>query len=153
MKILVFANTNGCVDLIKKAIDQTKIDAIIHLGNGLRDFEKINFCVPVFLTKSNKDFFVKADKIKKIDLKGTKILCTYGHKSDTKNNFFKLEKRAKQENAKLVLFGCGNKTYAQKDNIIFANPGCFFKTEGSCLLVEFFKNEIKVEDVFVDCIN
>ena len=149
----MIANTNGCVEQIQKAVNQTKPDTIFHLGNGVNDLGLVKTTAPIYITKSNKDHFLKAQLIAKFQIEDVMVLCTYGHKEKTQKSIKNLLEKAKKEKANLVLFGCGEKTYLQRDEITFVNPGEIKKYDGTCIVVDINKDKFSVEEISLSAID
>lgn len=147
MKILVLSNSNGNSKQIENAISITKPNAVFHLGNGIKDLANLRIEVPLYLTKGKKDFFIKADSIKKFNVQSFCVLLTYGHKLSTKKSINNLEKLAQKEHANIMLFGCGKKFYYEKDGITFINPGQIYKNDGNCVLLEIDNGKFNCVDI------
>ena len=147
MKILVLSNSNGNSKQIESAISISNPNAIFHLGNGIRDLSNLRIEVPLYLTKGKKDFFIKAEPIKKFNVQNISILLTYGHKFGTQHSILNLEKLAHKEHANVMLFGCGKKFYYEKDGVTYINPGKIYKNDGNCVLLEIENGKINCIDI------
>ena len=42
MKILIFSDSHGDVDIMRDIVEKEKPDMIIHLGDSIKDAEKLN---------------------------------------------------------------------------------------------------------------
>lgn len=114
MNIIVISDSHGIASKIDKVIDMqiTKPDALMFLGDGLRDLSRCNKLegIDVYSVKGNCDWesfygdFNAADE-QMVDIKGIKILLTHGHLHGVKSTYHRLELHAYTKGADIVLFG------------------------------------------------
>ena len=105
MKILVVSDSHGNKTSLDRVILKEKPDAIIHLGDGCRDFPQ-EFNIPLYRVRGNCDMFSEdIPVIDSVDIGGIKILFTHGHKHNVKFNTTSIYFYALEENAQLALFG------------------------------------------------
>lgn len=111
MKLLVFSDSHSHYEKIAEAISiqKTPCDAVVFLGDGLRDIEKIKekiYPTPVFSVKGNCDFLAgDTEEERLLSLEGVKIFITHGHLYGAKSGYGRLLYRARELEADLVLFG------------------------------------------------
>lgn len=129
MKILVISDTHGDIDKAKATIEKCKdIDLIIHLGDYLRDAEKLNSMfpdIPFEYIYGNSDFMigdVQAEKL--LEYEGKRIFITHGHRYSVKWDYERLCKKAEEMHADLLLFGHTHvPDLIEKNNCFLLNPG------------------------------
>lgn len=130
IKLLVFSDSHGRERNIEAAIEahNGRADAFIFLGDGIIGaqsvFEKYPN-VPHICVKGNCDpLFVNEREEALIDMGGVKILCMHGHKYDVKSTLLWAGYRAKEQEAKLLLFGHTHGAIElRRDDIVYFNPG------------------------------
>ena len=128
MNVLVFSDSHGNSKNIKEAIDRQikKPDAVIFLGDGIRDILYLDFDdIDVYCVAGNCDFGMSAadgnipdEQI--VCVRGKKLLIAHGHRYDVKNGLSRLIKRAVDCDVDIVLFGhthiCIEKTLLPDNN-------------------------------------
>ena len=128
MKLLVISDTHGHVDRALRLLPLFKdLDAIIHLGDFLRDADRIqqNTDVKVISVGGNCDGVTsKKEAMKTIDSPFGPLLITHGHLHGAKNGIDKLLYQAAECEAKAVLFGHTHTPfYGVFDGVALINPG------------------------------
>lgn len=112
MTFLVLSDSHGkmikVIQVYKKQIK--KPDAVIFLGDGLRDIAYCNFSVPMLCVKGNCDVFssmtgVSAEDEIVMTLGGKKIMMTHGDRYSVKSSYTHLCMAADRCGADIVLFG------------------------------------------------
>lgn len=134
MKILVFSDSHNSIINMKIAIEKHKrnCDAVVFLGDGLKDIEQIKDLYPqiaFFIVKGNCDMFcsdIPAEKILTLD--GVKFLITHGHLHGVKYGYEKITRVAYDCGADVVLFGhthvpCDEVRELEDKKIRLFNPG------------------------------
>ncbi len=143
MKILVFSDSHGRTDGIRRAIEthRTDTDLIYFLGDGagniadvLADFPQI----PAVILQGNCDSAIALtacgitpteEDVRTVD--GVRIIALHGHTVGVKYGMETLLCRASQENAAIALFGHTHEPYnhaeraafGANERILFFNPG------------------------------
>ena len=112
MKLLVFSDSHGRGGKISDAIKKHTgtVDAVIFLGDGLSDIERIRDSFPeiaFFTVRGNCDFFDFSDTPEEIcvNFDGIRILLCHGHKYGVKSSLGRVMLRAAELNADAVFFG------------------------------------------------
>ena len=128
MKLLVISDTHGHIDRAIRLLPLFKdLDAIIHLGDYLRDAEQLQKYteVKVIAVGGNCDGVTsKTEAIKTVDSPFGIILITHGHLHGAKKGIDRLLYQAEECNAKAVLFGHTHTPYYSVfDGIALINPG------------------------------
>ncbi len=123
MRVLVFSDTHNDINLCIKALKSMgKVDAIIHLGDLLRDADDLSCLypdIPVHSICGNCDGPIGKFE-DKVEFDGVKIYYTHGHLYREKT----ASKRAESFGCTVALFGHTHissiNTY---DGILTVNPG------------------------------
>ncbi len=112
MTLLVFSDSHGwALNLLKAYRKQIKKpDAVIFLGDGLRDLSYCKFDVPLLCVRGNCDVFsnfglIDAEEELIMTLGGKKIMMTHGDRYSVKSTFTKICAAADEKGADIVLFG------------------------------------------------
>lgn len=111
MKLLVFSDSHSNPIKIKKAIElhKAKCDAVIFLGDGLKDIEYVKEQyqdIAFFTVKGNCDLFTPGvEEERLLCLDNFKILITHGHRYGAKSGYGRLAYRARELDADAVFFG------------------------------------------------
>jgi putative phosphoesterase len=113
MNILVFSDSHGRGERIDAVIELQvrKPDAIIFLGDGLRDIAYCNTGnIPIYAVRGNCDIYnyfrqdnVEEDLLFEIGCK--RVFITHGHKYGVKSGIGYLISEAAKKEADIVLFG------------------------------------------------
>lgn len=126
MKIVVLSDSHNDKYNLERIITKENADMIIHLGDGLSEFEdimlssnKTNYCVA-----GNCDFDSLMPNTRTIIAAGKRIFIAHGHTFDVKETYNKIIKAAKSKNADICLFGHTHIQYKSViDDMIIVNPG------------------------------
>lgn len=127
MRIAVVSDTHGYINsFIDKINLIDKPDIIIHLGDYVRDGEKISkkLGIKTIIVKGNGDLGSNYNDDKLINIKGNKIYLTHGHKHNVSGGIDNLYYRGLELGANIILFGHTHIPITIKENdIIIMNPG------------------------------
>lgn len=113
MELLVFSDSHGRGSNMLEAFSRQikRPDAIVFLGDGLRDLSYCEFGeIPIFAVCGNCDVFTfcgkgNADDEIVISLGGKRIMMTHGDRYGVKQSLAGLVMAAKERRADIVLFG------------------------------------------------
>ena len=112
MTLLVFSDSHGRVSKLLEAYagQIKKPDAVIFLGDGLRDISYCDFDVPLLCVRGNCDVFsafggVSAEDELIMTLGGKKIMMTHGDRYSVKSTYTRICAEADRIGADIVLFG------------------------------------------------
>ena len=113
MTALVFSDSHGRTSKIIEAFERQikKIDAVIFLGDGLRDISYCEFGdIPLYCVCGNCDMFsrfgtVMAEDEMLVTFGGKKIMLTHGHAYSVKSSYTRICMAAAREGADIVMFG------------------------------------------------
>lgn len=129
MKILVISDTHGDTEnaemVIRKNMDA---DLVIHLGDYFRDAEKLAKLFPQLKFEyiyGNSDFMIgEVPAEKHLEIAGKKIILTHGHRYSVKRDYSRIEKKALDERADILLFGHTHvPDIMEGKGYIIVNPG------------------------------
>ena len=109
MNVLMFSDSHGAARYIDEIISRQteKIDAIIFLGDGLRDLEHCDTGdVPIYSVRGNCDVgaFYEDDEMI-FELGGIKIFIAHGHTYSVKSTYRIIAEKAARRGANIVMFG------------------------------------------------
>ncbi len=133
MKIVVISDTHASLDKAIKTIKKENPDFCIHLGDVVRDCEELETIFPrqkFIFVKGNNDFWTKDANFpdeRIFTLEGKKFFMCHGHKYHVKQGLYSLLKKAKEENADIVLFGHTHQSYLETNGTVVMNPGSYGK--------------------------
>ena len=121
MEILVFSDSHGRRAKIEEAVARQikKPDAIIFLGDGLRDISDAEIGdIPVYAVRGNCDtmsmFSMDAPDEQCLILGGKRILFTHGHRYGVKSTLTPLINEAARRRADIVLYGHTHEGYERE---------------------------------------
>ena len=141
MKLLVFSDSHGMPLYMREALERhCTADAVIFLGDGMRDFEAMRALFPemaFYAVRGNCDFGSDAPVKMVLDLGGARIFCTHGHAYNVKYGLYSAVCAAREEKANLLLFGHTHEpleTY--DDGLYILNPGSVSAYPASYGIVE-----------------
>jgi hypothetical protein len=108
MKLLVLSDSHGNTGMVLYAAEQTKPDAIIHLGdcrNDARELSRRIAGVELYTVKGNCDLHPAEETERLIQLGGVKLYITHGHLHRVKSGLAALTQAAVSKGADLALYG------------------------------------------------
>lgn len=134
MKALVFSDSHGKYLNIKNAIElhKSNTDAVIFLGDGIKDIERIKDSYPqiaFFIVKGNCDFMANEyENERVITLGSSRVLICHGHTLNAKSTYLRLTLRAIELECGAVFFGHTHEPYddlydANDKRVHLFNPG------------------------------
>ena len=141
MKILVLSDSHGATSPITNAIEKTNPDAVIFLGDGVREVDRVSdlYDIPFYLVKGNCDFGDYED-MQLIELRGKRLFFCHGHKYGVKGGYGAIAQAARKYGADIALFGHTHSAYEHyEDGLYLLNPGSCAAPRGgrpSCGIVE-----------------
>ncbi len=108
MKILIFSDSHGNISRMKAAVEAhlPRVDLLIHLGDGVRDFEYITSLYPSIQSLSLRGNAESSARERVIlELDGVRIMCIHGHSYGVKAGVTCAAQAAIAEECDLLLFG------------------------------------------------
>lgn len=152
MKLLVLSDSHGNVENMVRAVETVKPDMIVHLGDVMRDGQKLHAffpAIPFEQVPGNCDLgaFDQPEKILCIEDK--RILMCHGHTLHVKESLLTAMYAALEQKADIFLFGHTHRIFSEiRNGVAMLNPGSIgdyrYPTYG---IVEIVKGDIRIETV------
>lgn len=144
MKILVLSDSHGEFRYMEKAVFDETPDYIFHLGDKIRDSEKLQekFCrIPFISVPGNCDLGCIEQPIRIEEISGIRFLITHGHIHGVKMGMLRFSMAAREAQVQVALYGHTHvAAYEQLDGIHFLNPGAISGGNPSYAVVEIGRN-------------
>lgn len=120
MDILVFSDSHGKSERMKKVIAKSFSSFVVFLGDGVDDIiqiEKNDVSSRIYTyVKGNCDVFSQLPTVKIFEVEGVRFLITHGHMLNVKSGIDTLLQYAEAQNADVVLYG---HTHSPNDRTVF----------------------------------
>lgn len=154
MHIAVISDTHRHSYELNQVLKQIQdIDVIIHLGDNVEDVDilKNGYKGKIINVRGNCDFvsFVPSERIEEFE--GKKIFVTHGHKYNVKYDLLRLQYRAREVGANVVLFGHTHEAIElYEEGIWYINPGSLGLPRNgykSYAILDIDNNEVKANIV------
>lgn len=127
MKLLVFSDSHGNIEHMRRAVEQEHPDQILHLGDVMRDAVELSLAyrnIPMELVPGNCDYATDVPAQKILYFEGRRILMTHGHIYQVKLGMGLAVKAAREAQVDILLFGHTHEAFCQKqDGLWIMNPG------------------------------
>lgn len=128
MKIAVFADSHGSVGPMLRALREEKPDAIVHLGDGVRDAEALREEypeIPLYLVRGNCDGSSAAPDELVVELGSVRALLCHGHNFAVDwGRLDSMVYAAQEKGCSLVLFGHTHRAEnTEIGGVKLVNPG------------------------------
>ena len=127
MVILVLSDSHGAVNPMVRAVELTKPDQILHLGDVWRDGERLRARfpdIPMEQVPGNCDFRPEAPAEQLLVLGGRRILMCHGHTYGVKTSLLSAGLAAQEQQLDLFLFGHTHRPLVdRRGQTLFLNPG------------------------------
>ena len=140
-KLLVLSDSHGNVDAMEWVVRREKPDLILHLGDLCRDFDELRRRLPVTQAMQNVcgncDGFTEVPDQRVLQVEGTRILMTHGHRYQVKLGYALASAAAREVNANILL--CGHTHIALDRDLMglhLLNPGSCGGGRGTYGLIE-----------------
>ncbi|MCK5129192.1 MAG: YfcE family phosphodiesterase [Clostridiales bacterium] len=152
MKIIVFSDSHGDTESMSATVIKEKPDMIIHLGDNLKDAQKLNMLfpnIPIEWVRGNTDFMDYYITENHLLIKEKLVFITHGHTYRVKWSKKDVKQKGIDDNADIVLFGHTHESYLkQYENIWFMNPGSIGqrymrKTSATYGIINILNNSIE----------
>lgn len=140
MRLLVLSDSHRDAISLQMAVDSNPdADAVIFLGDGASDFDKVKDKIAhkrIIAVKGNCDGYYCPYPEKAVEeLGGAVVYCTHGYAEHVKFGLGELKEKARSHGAKIVLYGHTHTPYTDyEDGLYIMNPGSVF--ENSCGIVD-----------------
>jgi len=137
-RLAVISDTHGDrASLARFAKQVTSIHALAHLGDGVADLRDLDLFppVPIHTVRGNGDWFEDLPKEALERIHGFSVFMCHGHLFEVKRTLVRLSLRAREADARIVLFGHTHTPYTAWDgDRLFLNPGSL--RSGSYALID-----------------
>ena len=126
MKILVFSDSHGRMDLMHNAMELECPRRVFFLGDNYRDGQALASAypdVPMDIVQGNCDFAMGPDELL-VEAGGVRFLITHGHRYHAKSGTDYLVEAGKRKGAAVVCFGHTHEALNMPEGGIWLfNPG------------------------------
>ena len=127
MTILVVSDSHGDLDALKRAFQQVQPDCVMHLGDHLRDAQRLRAAVggvPVYAVPGNCDFGAREAPEVCVELQGMRLMLMHGHLYGVKSGLLRLRMESERVGAQVTLFGHTHRAFCEEeDGRWLMNPG------------------------------
>ena len=154
MKIGIVSDTHKdkkCMDLALPHLKEC--DLIIHAGDNFSDSKYLHSAtnVGMIAVKGNCDFDNVEEELL-FDIENKNIFLCHGDRYDVKYDLEQIEKKAKEVEANIVIFGHTHTPLCiEKDNILYINPGSVSLPRNlsckSMAILHIDSDNVKVEEI------
>ncbi|HLS23155.1 MAG TPA: metallophosphoesterase [Pseudogracilibacillus sp.] len=122
-KLLVLSDSHGLTRRITTIYERHDVTEAIHCGDSelALDAKELE---PFHVVRGNCDFESRFPEEKVIEMNGLRIFATHGHLYGVKSSLMRLQYRATEVDADIVLFGHSHVAYCEEiDGKLYINPG------------------------------
>ena len=127
MKILILSDSHGNVDNMVQAVQQENPHMIIHLGDVMRDAQKLQTFfpnIPLEQVPGNCDYAAFDAPERILCIEDKRVMICHGHTLHVKSGLLSAMCAALEENADVFLFGHTHKVFCETRNgVAMLNPG------------------------------
>lgn len=127
MKVLVLSDSHGRADTMRRAIEAEKPHAMLYLGDGLSDAERMREeypLLPITTVPGNCDWGSLDEAERLIELDGVRILMLHGHTRGVKYHSMNAYYAAREMGADVLLYGHTHCPLVDYDGTTYTmNPG------------------------------
>ena len=139
MKLLVFSDSHGNIEHMRRAVEQERPDQILHLGDVMRDAVELSVAypnIPLELVPGNCDYATDVPAQKILFFEGRRILMTHGHIYHVKLGIGQAVRAAVEAKVDILLFGHTHVPLCRQmeDGLWVLNPGASRSTFGMILI-------------------
>lgn len=157
MKLLILSDEHGDFLSLDAVLEQNRdIDALIFLGDGMRDIETLTQERPdlrIYAVRGNCDYASYAPADGLAPFGGVLFYYTHGHMYDVKSTHQRLAAAAAARGAQVALFGHTHKrAFCRVDDVCLFNPGALSRFEygGSYGIITIENGVPQFEHRYVD---
>lgn len=126
-KLLIISDSHGSFEHINLSILKERPKLILHLGDGMFDFNRIQSEfpeIPALGVKGNCDLGSNEPISREINVEGIKIFMAHGHIYDVKHGYATAIELASSLSADILLFGhTHHALYEMSGGLHVMNPG------------------------------
>lgn len=142
MKLLVISDSHGSTVFLEQALKRERnADIIVHLGDGADDLDTMREYTGAKLTyqcNGNMDLY-RCNYTERciFPVGGVTVFACHGHRYDVKSGLYRLYLAAKEQNARICLFGHTHSQFAEdRDGLLLLNPGSIRKGDFAVISVD-----------------
>ena len=127
MNILVVSDSHGKTDNLMRAVELTRPEYVLHLGDCQRDLERLRQAFPMLPMEGvpgNCDYGSCDQPERLTELGGVRILMLHGHTRGVKSDIMRAVWAARECGAQVLLFGHTHRPLVDNDGTLLTlNPG------------------------------
>ena len=139
MRILVLSDSHGAVEACRLAVEQSAPDQILHLGDCVRDAERLHAlfpAIPLTGVPGNCDCRPEEPAEKLLFLGDCRVLICHGHTYGVKQSLVTAGFAAEEQQLDLFLFGHTHQPFHdRRGKCTFLNPGSIGAFHGASFAV------------------
>jgi putative phosphoesterase len=128
MKIIVFSDSHGEINLMRSAIQTCNPDRAVHLGDLVRDAEEVQRMfpnIPFDIVKGNNDIGSSYPQSKVLEIDGRKLYLSHGDRYAVKFGLERIMWQGRELGVDAVLFGHTHVPHLERiGDMWIMNPGC-----------------------------
>ena len=155
MKVLVFSDSHGAVNLAEEMLNKEKdCSVVFFLGDGIDEAEKMrdrHKDKKFMLVKGNNDWYSHADTEAYKYINGLTIMSCHGHLLNVRFSLRNLLASAESVRANIALYGHTHKAAMYNDpvtGICAINPGALCEGKYAVLTIEKGAFDIEFKSVY-----
>ena len=127
MKMLVLSDSHGNVENMARAVEQVQPDRIAHLGDVMRDGEKLHAlfpAIPLDQVPGNCDLAAFDAPEKLLLVEDKRVLLCHGHTLHVKEGLLTAMYAAFEKQVDVLLFGHTHRVFSEiRNGVAMLNPG------------------------------
>lgn len=135
MRAIVLSDIHGSDTMLRTMLEKAwetigPVDAYFCLGDGLRDFERVEGLLRardpralMYAVKGNNDFGVDAPYSMVVRFGGVNIYMTHGHREGVKQTLVALDRAAVEAGCAVALYGHTHCADVETRRAMLVNPG------------------------------
>lgn len=140
-KILIISDSHGCFDKFYTVCKTENPNTVLFLGDYTKDAYELQSIFPnteFYIVRGNCDYGDYESKIELcINILNYKIFITHGHEYGVKRNYLSLEKRARDLEVDIALFGHTHVPYkSKKEGLYIFNPGALVNNDYGVMYIK-----------------
>lgn len=142
MRVAVFSDSHRMMQNMTDAVISVNPDQIIHLGDCVSDAHELSvlfFPKETICVSGNNDFMSTEPSFRIIEICGTRIFITHGHKYGVKYGLSALQNEARTAGCGIALFGHTHKAQSREEGgVLLLNPGSIGYSDPTFAVLHFF---------------
>lgn len=141
MMLLILSDSHGSTVFLEQALKRERgADIIVHLGDGADDLDMLREFTGgrlVYQCSGNMDIY-RCDYSERciFPAENVTVFACHGHRYDVKSGLYRLSLAAREQNARICLFGHTHSQFADDtDGLLLLNPGSIRKGDYAVVTV------------------